>query len=123
MVAGVVGDPGHLLSLVTHLICYAGKLEGSHWKRRAVRTLVARQSHLTALGKFLKFAKERALQLDEDVEVNDAPVHGVQDRGCVTAAQMSIVSRRSGSGVSRGRHLVVSLRGHRTATLCRVMLR
>ena len=34
--------------------------------------LAARQSHLTTLGKFLKSVKERALHLDEDVEVNDA---------------------------------------------------
>ena len=53
----------------------------SSWKvgrvalsRRAVRALAARQSHPTGLGKFLTSVKEHRLQLDEDVEVNDARV-------------------------------------------------
>ena len=53
----------------------------SSWKvgrvaleRRVVRALAARQSHPTALGKFLTSVKEHRLQLDEDVEVNDARV-------------------------------------------------
>ena len=49
-------------------------LEESLLKRIAVRGLAARQSHLTSLDKFLKFGKERALDLDEDVEVKDAGV-------------------------------------------------
>ena len=43
-------------------------------KRRPLRALAARQSHPTALGKFLTSVKEHRLQLDEDVEVNDARV-------------------------------------------------
>ena len=57
-----------------------GKLVEYLLKRRAVRALAARQSHLTALGKFLKLVKERALHLDEDVEVNDAQVES--PNGC-----------------------------------------
>ena len=51
-----------------------GKLEESLLKRRAAKALAARQSHLTALGKFLKSVMERALHLDEDVEINVARV-------------------------------------------------
>ena len=51
-----------------------GKLEESLLKRRAAKALAARQSNLTALGKFLKSVMERALHLDEDVEINDARV-------------------------------------------------
>ena len=64
----------------------------SRWKvgriapeRRAVRTLAARRTYQTALGTFLKFVKERALPLVEEVEFdgvlvaysNDCFVQGV----------------------------------------------
>ena len=43
-------------------------------ERRAEKTFAARRNHQTALGTFLKFGKERALHLAEDVEVDGAPV-------------------------------------------------
>ena len=60
--------------LVDHVMCRGGKLEESLLEQRAVRSFAARLSHVTVLGKFLKSAKERALHLDEDVEINDARV-------------------------------------------------
>ena len=50
-----------------------GKLEESP-EAKSCEALAAGRSHQTALGKFLKSVKERALHLVENVEVNDARV-------------------------------------------------
>ena len=46
-----------------------------------MRALAAQRSHQTALGKFLKLGKERALPLDEDVEIDGALVE--YSKNCV----------------------------------------
>ena len=73
------GNFGTMTSPLAHL--GRSSRDVSSWKvgrvaleRRAVRALAARQSHPTALGKFLTSVKEHRLQLDEGVEVNDARV-------------------------------------------------
>ena len=83
----VSGRRRHRLRLlVNHFMCRDGRSKESVLERRDVRTLAARRNHPTALGTFLKFGKERALHLVEDVEVegslvaysNDCSVQGVQ---------------------------------------------
>ena len=64
----------HCLRISFDHLMMEGELEESLPKRRAASALAAWQSHLTALGKFLKSWTERPLHLDEDVEVNDAQV-------------------------------------------------
>ena len=86
--ARVVSGRQHhrLRMLVDHLVYRGGRSEESLVERKAVRTLPARRNHQTALGTFLKFVKERALPLVEDVEIHRALVaysddcidHGVQ---------------------------------------------
>ena len=86
--ARVVSGRQHhrLRMLVDHLMCRDGRSEESLLERRVVRTLAARRNYETALGTFLKFVKERALPLVEDVEIdgvlvaysNDCFIQGVQ---------------------------------------------
>ena len=71
----VSGRQHHRPSTLVHrLMCRDGRSEESLLKRRAVTTLAARRNCQLVLGAFVKFVKERALHLDEDVEVNDARV-------------------------------------------------
>ena len=74
--ARVVSGRRHncLRMLADHLTCRDGRSAESILERGSVTTLAARRSHQTALGTFLKFGKERALPLVEDVEIDGALV-------------------------------------------------
>ena len=70
--AQVVSGRRHhrLRMLVDHLMCRDGRSEESLVERRVARTLAAPRNCQTALGTFLKFVKERALPLVEDVKID-----------------------------------------------------
>ena len=88
--------------MIDHLMRRDGRSEESHLERRDMRTLSARRNYQTAIGKFLKFVKERALPLDEDVEIDGALVAYSND--FVQGFQHHHGSQLLATVMDRGRH-------------------